>query len=225
VFVSEASRARPAARSRRWLRTQAASNVEDVLLVVGLDCDGNQVVFETLLEKHRTGAVKPVSTEQHGDDYVVHTLSDVRLVWGLSRREVFWDGAFSVAIPHGWTVAEDEELVTLEPASRRGAAQFSVLERQEPLEPGVGEASELVCRIANRRGIDLPQPTERRTSAGFAAMVTFDEQGDDRVTRWFAGAQTAPMRVVIYTYNDDGSDDESRDAAAEIFASLVVASS
>jgi hypothetical protein len=31
--------------------------------------------------------------------------------------------------------------------------------------------------------------------------------------------------VVIYTYNDDGSDDESRDAAAEIFASLVVASS
>jgi len=32
------------------------------------------------------------------------------------------------------------------------------------------------------------------------------------------------MRPVLYAYNDDGSDDASRDTAAEIFESIVVGS-
>jgi hypothetical protein len=225
VFVSEAWRARSEGRTRRWSRARDAPDVEDILLVVGLDRAGNQVVFETVLSRQRNGAVKAVSTDQHGADYVVHTLNDVRSVWGLPGRVAFRDGAFSAAVPPGWTISEDEELVTLEPPGRRGAVQFSIRRRREPVEPEHGEASEFVHMVSHSRGIEIPVPSERQTSSGFAAVASFDEPSDTRATRWIVGAQTSRMRMVLYTYNDDGSDDQSHDAAAEIFESITVGSS
>jgi len=61
-------------------------------------------------------------------------------------------------------------------------------------------------------------------SAGFAAVACLEEHRDGQVTRWISGAQTSRMRPVLYAYNDDGSDDASRDTAAEIFESIVVGS-
>lgn len=221
VFVSEAWRAHSASVPEGG-RARDAEDADDILLVVALDRLGNQLVFETTLSRG-DDAVRAVETETHGPDYVVHTLNRVRGVWELPQRMAFRGGAFSAAVPPGWIVSEDGDTVQLEPPSRLGAAHFSIYRRAERREPTDGEATDFVQRVARSRGIDKLEASERRTRNGLAAVALFDE-GDGTMTKWIVGAHVSPLRAVLYTYNDDGSDSESRDRAVAIFESVAVGS-
>lgn len=221
VLVSEAWRA-PQGSAADHGRVRDTVGVQEVLLVVGLDRSGDQVVFETPVARGADGSARLLETVRHGADYVVHTLNGVRSVWGLPRRIAFRAGAFSVEIPAGWTATEDDKVVELEPASRRAAAHFSVFERREPRPPADGEAVGFVQRLAPTCGFDASGAREYRTSDGLAAHATLEAPVDD-ATPLVLGARVSSARAVIYTYNGDPADHELRDQALAIFASVRVA--
>jgi hypothetical protein len=186
-----------------------AETTTDSLLVAGLDRRGHQLVLETKLERRDDGTVKALATT--ADELVVPTLDGVRGVWELPRRLPFFGGAFCAEVPSGWSAAEDGDVVELEPPSRAGAAHFSVLAR-----PGDGEAAALVRRFADGRGAGDAEISKR--GAGGAETAFEDRDGH----YWLVATWVTPTRAVLFTYNDDGGDDEARAEARAVLESVVV---
>jgi len=217
VFVSEAWRASPGSVPQGG-RPRDSKDAHDALLVVALDRLGNQLMFATTLSRGRDGRTFASQTASSGPESTVQTLNAVRSLWGLPRRLEFLGGAFSVAVPPGWSVSEDGNTVELEPPTRRGAAHFSVYRRGERRDPAPGEATEFVQRAARLCGAADIEVHEDKTRDGIVAVASFNATP----RRWRVGARISPLRAVLYTYNDDGNDQETWDTAAAVFDSIVV---
>jgi hypothetical protein len=132
-----------------------------------------------------------------------------------------WDGAFSADVPVGWQVLELEDVIELRPPEPHGAAHVSVYRRTEQRAPEPGVASRLVSDFPPAQGKDLV-PAEHAVPEGVAAVVSFTDDEPDGTTRWLVGARVSAKRAVVFSYNDDGSRDDFREAALALFDSVVV---
>jgi hypothetical protein len=61
-------------------------------------------------------------------------------------------------------------------------------------------------------------PTEQHDGA--EAVATGSCVDNDRGARWEIGARVGPSSALVFSFNDDRRDDELRDAARTIFASV-----
>ena len=127
-----------------------------------------------------------------------------------------WGGAFSAEIPAAWDLVELDDVIEVDLGG--AALHFSIFRRVEASAPVQGEASSFVEDFARDR-LDAPL-TERRTPEGFDVRTSFIDR--ESHTRWDVGARISSQRVVVYTYNDDGSHDELREQASRVFDSVVV---
>jgi hypothetical protein len=132
-------------------------------------------------------------------------------------RVELWGGAFSADIPEDWEVVELDDVIEIE--LPEAAIHFSVFGRaSEPPEPG--EALSFVEAFLDGRATD--EPIEYEVAEGVAAEGFFVDPGS-RASRWDVGARVSSNRAVVYSYNDDGTQDFTRRRARSVFDSLHVA--
>ena len=130
-----------------------------------------------------------------------------------------------MSVPPDWSFDEDEELVTLEPPGRRAAVQLSSRRRAGPGRPAEsGEAAGLVIDAAGGRGRRI-EPDEHRTNDVLAASATYEEGSDAGTRWWFVGVKVSPIRMVLFTYNDDTTETALRDTASAMFEGVHISAS
>lgn len=193
----------------------------EVLLVAGLDRDGRQVVFESTISRAGGAAEIIATNENRGAGYEVAVFDGVRAAWGLPRRIPFRDGELSAEVPPGWSAAELEDVIELETPDRRGAAHISLLTRRIGGLPVDGEAAALLQRVAQTHSARRATPTEIRAEDGLTALWTFEKTWKQR-RRLTIGTRISPTRAIVYTYNDDGSNDDAHRLAIAIFESITI---
>lgn len=227
AFVSEAWATR-----REDVPVVDARETRDLLLVAAIDRSGETAVFETPIPRDEGGEVEPGESREYGSEYQVALFDGVREAWGLSekakpvslasRREALRrDLGFGVSaeVPYDWRVQQADKMIELFPPSEKAAAHISIFRRRTPEPAKPGDASSFIERFpAWRDAHSRVGPTERQE--GLEVVATGSCVDNERNVRWQIGARVGSSDALVFSYNDDGSQDDLLRAARMIFASI-----
>lgn len=196
----------------------ALTEDRDLLLVAAIDRAGQTVVFETPISRRADGTVEPGESRRYSSGYHVAVFDAVRAAWGLRRRRDLGFGV-SAEVPDDWRVEQADRVIELLPPSAKASAHISVFRRRTPEPVKAGDACSFVDRFpAWRTGHDRVGPTEHEEGEELVATASCVDK--DRPARWEIGARVGPSHALVFSYNDDGSEDELLETARAIFASI-----
>ena len=131
-----------------------------------------------------------------------------------------WEGIFSIDIPDGWRLNEQDEFIEIVPPAPVGAAHLTVLKRTRSGEIADGEARLLAADFARKQGISDPQPTETREATQAVATISFQTADAEGPCYWYVETRVWKGRAVICSYTHGGQDEASNQIACAIFRSL-----
>ena len=136
-------------------------------------------------------------------------------------EEWVWKGLFSITVPAGWLVREENDVVEVVPPQPVGAAHISILNRTRGTIVKPGEASKVLAAFAKRQGIVVPPDVEATESGQRVARVSFQEP--DAKQHWDVEARVWEDHAVVCSYVHDGFHEIERRLAQRIFSSVVPA--
>jgi hypothetical protein len=131
------------------------------------------------------------------------------------KREQRWTcpGWFSLAIPPGWIVKEDQDLVSFFDPNGVGALQISPARRDRPGRPDPAEARELAESFARSQGWTLGASTISAQTIGGGPGSSFErEASGDYWQVWHAVSGT---RAATITYTCKTAD-RAQEAAVRV---------
>lgn len=145
----------------------------------------------------------------------------------LPKREVEFEGAFSLSAPAEWEAEPDEE-EGLNVASPDGPGLLHLLAIPQPPGEMLDPAEELYAFLEDQ-GIELEEDeVEDVELAGGAELAVCEylaeaeeEDDEESATFWMVAVATAPGTLVFASYSCPAGEEEAeREAVREILASL-----